>query len=105
MSALDRAFGGFRQAVAGFVEGAAVFAISRMWSDLVASFVFGLHAIPFCGGFLETSCTAEASASTQFLYALGCVVQLLCKLLPHGQMHRSNSLAAGRSLLALMIPS
>ena len=73
MSALDRAFGGFRQAVAGFVEGAAVFAISRMWSDLVASFVFGLHAIPFCGGFLETSCTAEASASTQFLYALGCV--------------------------------
>jgi hypothetical protein len=37
-------------AVASFVDGTSVFAISRMWSDLVGSFVFALHPIPYCGG-------------------------------------------------------
>ena len=60
-------------AVGSFVEGASVFAISRMWSDLVAAFVFGLHAIPFCGGFLDTPCTPTAPSDRLFLYAIGCV--------------------------------
>ena len=44
-----------------------------MWSDLVAAFVFGLYAIPFCGGFVPTVCTDTAHSTTLFFYALGLV--------------------------------
>ena len=60
-------------AIASFIDGASVFAVSRMWSDLIAAFAFNLHSVPFCGGFLETPCTADAAASAQFVYAMGCV--------------------------------
>lgn len=60
-------------AIASFIDGASIFAVSYMWSDLIASFAFSLHAIPFCGGFLDDPCTDEAPAAAQFLYALACV--------------------------------
>lgn len=56
--------------VINFLEGAAVFALSRMWSDLISAFVFGLHPIPYCGGFVATECVSDAPSSTQFIYAL-----------------------------------
>ena len=55
--------------VADFLEGAAVFVLSRMWSDLISAFLFGLHAIPYCGGFVATACAVEASSYDQFIYA------------------------------------
>ena len=55
--------------VVDFLESAAVFALSRMWSDLISAFIFGLHAIPYCGGFVATACAPEASSSAQFIYA------------------------------------
>ena len=55
--------------VADFLEGAAVFVLSRMWSDLLSAYLFGMHAIPYCGGFVATLCATEASSSEQFLYA------------------------------------
>ena len=59
-------------AIASFIDGASIF-VSYMWSDLIASFAFSLHKIPFCGGFLDDPCTDEAPAAAQFLYALACV--------------------------------
>ena len=61
------------QAVANFIEGASVFAVSRLWSDLIAAFGFGLQPIPYCGSFLEAPCTPTAPSGDLFLYALGCV--------------------------------
>ena len=73
-------------AIASFIDGASVFAVSRMWSDLIGIFAFGLHAVPFCGGFLEDPCTPDASAKAQFVYALGCVpVAGLLKHLSEGR--------------------
>jgi len=53
-----------------FLESAAVFSLSKMWSDLISAFIFGLHAIPYCGGFVATVCTPDAPSSAQFIYAL-----------------------------------
>ena len=55
--------------VVDFLESAAVFALSKMWWDLISAFIFHLHAVPYCGGFVATECYEEASASTQFIYA------------------------------------
>lgn len=41
-----------------------------MWSDLISIFILGYHPIPYCGGFIETECYAEASSTKQFIYAL-----------------------------------
>ena len=59
--------------IANFVEGATVFALSKMWSDAVATFGLGLHPIPHCGGFLDVECTPEGSATDLFLYAAACM--------------------------------
>jgi len=61
--------------VIDFLESAAVFALSRMWSDLISAFIFELHAIPYCGGYAATECTPEAPSSAQFVYAL-CAVPI-----------------------------
>lgn len=61
-------------AVASFVDGAAVFAVSRMWSDLVGAFLFELHPLPFCGdSFLRRPCAPDAPSRAQFLYAVALV--------------------------------
>ena len=64
--------------VVDFIESAAVFALSKMWWDLLSAFVFGLHSVPYCtteehDGFVATECYGDASANTQFLYALATI--------------------------------
>jgi hypothetical protein len=56
--------------VCDFLEGAAVFVLSRMWSDLISVFIFGLHAIPYCNGFVHAQCSPEAPAKHQFIYVV-----------------------------------
>lgn len=81
-------------AVASFVEGASVFAISRMWSDLLAAFLFQLQPMPFCGGFLDTPCTPTAPSGQLFAYALGCVP--LAALAKHLAESRFGHIPASR---------
>jgi hypothetical protein len=57
--------------VAAFLEGAAVFALSRMWSDMISSYVLGLHAEPFCETeYNPNACVSEAPYAKQFIFAL-----------------------------------
>ena len=66
--------------VAGFLEGAAVFTISRMWADLISAFVLHLSSVPYCGGFVAEECSGTAPSSALFLYAV-CTLPIagLCK--------------------------
>ena len=41
-----------------------------MISDLISAFLFGLHAIPYCGGYVATECATEASAFSQLMFTL-----------------------------------
>merc|ERR1719482_1462824 len=56
--------------VAGFLEGAAVFAISRMWADMISAFLLHLSSVPYCGGFIKEACTGTAASGAMFVYAL-----------------------------------
>lgn len=64
-------------AVATFIDATFTFALSRMWADLLATFLFGLHPIPFCDSpelrATSVMCTPEAGSSWQFAYAF-CLV-------------------------------
>ena len=55
------------------VQGVAIFTLSRVISDGIATFALRLHPIPYCA-LLTTPCVAEASAVRQFVYALGLLV-------------------------------
>ena len=44
-----------------------------MWSDLISVFILGYHAITYCGGYIATACTEEASASSQLIYAAAAI--------------------------------
>ena len=52
---------------ATFLEGTAVYALSKQWEDLLATYLLRLHAAPYCGVEL-LECSAEASAARQFRY-------------------------------------
>jgi hypothetical protein len=73
--------------IATFVENAVIFVLSRMWSDLIATFVIGLHPIPYCSpitggaGFLAAACTPEADSRDQFIYAAWLIP--VCGLIKH----------------------
>ena len=73
------------KAVSDFIEGATVFTISRMWSDVITSMVLRLHEIPYCGDFMATACVAEAPARSQFMFAnIMALVAGTCKYLSDG---------------------
>jgi hypothetical protein len=73
--------GGAVEAVATNLEGVAVFVLSRMWSDMISAFIFGLHAIPYCGGFIKAACKEEASSWAQLEYTL--IILPIAGLLKH----------------------
>jgi hypothetical protein len=53
-----------------FLEGAVVFAVSRMWYDLVASYILEFHKQPYCEtSFDPENCASEASSSEQWIFA------------------------------------
>ena len=56
-------------ATAAFANVAAIYALSRMWSDGIAAFVLGLHHTPFCEA-AAGMCATDASAGVQLAYAL-----------------------------------
>ncbi|KAL1496626.1 hypothetical protein AB1Y20_014230 [Prymnesium parvum] len=68
--------------VFGFLEGAAVFAVSRTWADLISTRVLSLSSVTYCGGFLAQECIPTADSSAMFLYAL-CIIPIagMCKQL------------------------
>ena len=70
------------QVLATFLEGAAVFALTRMWSDLLTSYVARLHPVPFCDtDFDPEPCADEASSNALFTYAL--ILMPVAALLKH----------------------
>ena len=67
---LKRALTREMKTIASFFEDAAVFVLSRMWFDAISGYLLGLHAVPYCGGFLATQCAHEAPAGAQWRFAL-----------------------------------
>ena len=55
-------------AVGSFVDGTLAYTLSKIWYDLISTYILGLHPEPFCE--LDDSCTPEASASLKFRFAL-----------------------------------
>ena len=72
--------------VANFLEGAAVFGLSRMWYDLIAAYLLGLQPVPFCGtAYHETACTSPAAAYPQSIFTI--VVIVVTGLMKHLAEH------------------
>ena len=68
--------GRMRSAIASigsFVDGTVAYTLSKTWHDLLSTFVFGLHPMPFCGGAEGDllPCTPPAPSSMLFAYAAG----------------------------------
>ena len=62
-------------AVGAFINGTALYILSREWQDLIATNLFRLHPLPFCrAGSSWLPCTPEASASVQARFAVGMLV-------------------------------
>ena len=66
---ISRRAQGAATSVGVFMDGTIAYALSKTWHDLLSTFVFGLHPMPFCGGGGEQPCTDPAPASDQFVYA------------------------------------
>jgi len=61
--------------VASFLEGAALFGLSRMWYDLIAAYMLELQPVPFCGTAYHTDpCHPPADALSQTIFALVAIV-------------------------------
>ncbi len=59
------------ETLALFIEGAAVFGLSRTWYDLVAAYILGLQPVPFCGTpYHPDPCEPVGSAWDQTIFAL-----------------------------------
>ena len=94
-----------------FAEGAVVFVMSRQWFDAISGTWWKLHPTPYCGDFLATPCSPEATAQTQFLFAaalvpiFGLIKHLLESVPAPGQpkqesMGNACSTTEGASLLS-----
>ena len=54
--------------VGNFLEMTTAYILSKTWHDLLSTYVFGLHPMPFCGGTVNgPGCSLPASATLQFL--------------------------------------
>ena len=78
---LRRSLGAQIGTVAAFFEDAAVFVLSRLWFDVLSGYLLQLHAVVYCESYLAVRCVAEATAATQFAFALAIVP--LAALLKH----------------------
>ena len=62
--------GGALASVGNFLDSTTAYILSKTWHDLLSTYVFGLHPMPFCSSkFGINSCSAPAPSGIQFSYA------------------------------------
>ena len=83
---------GASECVGDFVANALIYVVSKLWSDTIAIYCFGLMAPWFCGlGYDDIECTPPASSSSWALYTLVLLpLTGLCKHLAELRMERAE---------------
>jgi len=90
--------------VTQFVDGLAIYALSKEWNDLFSIYVFRLQPLPFCKGTPGLTCTDPKPASIQAVYAVGMLVAAACvQAVLARHESRLPSLATVRPMLGMVV--